>query len=103
MLGLDECPICKSKLDAVTSTQKSEYKPSPKDLTMCVYCGGVLYFEEDMALAEMPEVLIETLDKEIKERIGKALVAILQTMPKTTEFQDLRIQNAQRYASRLQG
>lgn len=103
MMGQDQCPICKSKLDAVTSAEKPEYKPSPKDLTMCLYCGGILYFEEDMSLAEMPEVLIDTFDKETKGKIGKSLVAILKTTPKTTEFKDLRIQNAQRYASRLQG
>lgn len=100
-MGDDHCPICREKVDSVSSVE-GDYKPTPKSLTVCMYCVGILMFEDDMALLEFPEILIETLDQETKSNLAKAMVGIMKHVPaKTPALYQLRISNLNKYDSRF--
>ncbi len=43
------CPDCFHKLDGVTSVG-AEATPSPGDFTVCIECGNILRFADDMSL-----------------------------------------------------
>lgn len=48
-----ECPGCLRKLTAVSS--ETGEKPRPGDMSLCVYCGTVCYFEQGLTLREVTE------------------------------------------------
>jgi hypothetical protein len=101
-MGDDRCPVCASQLDAVQSIENPEYKPSPKDLTLCVYCAAILVFEDDMALSEFPPVVFDTLDEETKKKLLEGITAIFRlSPPKTRDHHLKRIENLKKYASRV--
>ena len=53
------CPICECKLDDASAMQEGTV-PKPGDVTICLYCQGVLEFDENMDLIEANyETLIE--------------------------------------------
>lgn len=43
------CPICKKVLDAATCME-GEHKPSPGDVSICLYCQTWLRFTDDLGL-----------------------------------------------------
>lgn len=48
------CPTCKRKLDAAEAPTKYggwKVRPRPGDLSVCLGCGEILEFKEDMQLA----------------------------------------------------
>jgi len=45
------CPICKSSLEAATSL-KNEI-PDPGDISVCLYCGNILKFNDDLELVSL--------------------------------------------------
>lgn len=46
-----ECLNCKRALDAATAVF-GEHRPTPGDYTICVYCGHLMVFAEQLALRE---------------------------------------------------
>jgi hypothetical protein len=49
-LPLSECPHCHYKMDCATCVDKPEELPKPDDVTICLKCGEVLVFTENMGL-----------------------------------------------------
>lgn len=45
---LQQCPWCAARLDAVSGPDG--LMPRPGDLTICLYCGGVSEFTENLEL-----------------------------------------------------
>lgn len=63
------CPECRSTLDGATGVDHDE-RPKPGDVSLCLYCGTILVFEEDRLrraqekdLAEIPETDKKKLDR----------------------------------------
>jgi len=101
-IGHNHCPVCTSYLDTVQSMENPESKPSPKDLTVCIYCAAILFFEDDMDLSEFPPVLFDTLDKDTKKKLLKSIIAVFIHSPvKTSDHLIKRIKNLKEYASRV--
>jgi hypothetical protein len=45
------CPACGTRLEEATSTPDSDVEvPEPGALSVCVYCGAVLWFTADLTL-----------------------------------------------------
>lgn len=63
-MGEDNCPHCKTLIDCATPMVKGNI-PEPKDLTICIKCGTILQYSNDMALELFPEILVDTLESEI--------------------------------------
>jgi hypothetical protein len=46
------CPSCGKIFDAATDIISGE-GPSPGDITICLYCGHVMAFNDDMTIREL--------------------------------------------------
>lgn len=57
---LNLCPVCGTKLDAVTSIE-SMAKPNVGDITVCIKCAAVLRFDGELRLRAMTEREIREL------------------------------------------
>jgi len=44
------CPHCKAKLDGALGIQDEDSVPGPGDLSICLYCGTILEYEEGFFL-----------------------------------------------------
>ena len=45
-----KCPKCDKTLDAATAVDGSGARPRPGDLSLCIACGEILTFADDMAV-----------------------------------------------------
>ena len=52
VIPISFCPICKYEMDRATYADKEERKPSPNDYSVCLKCGEILVFSEDLFLRE---------------------------------------------------
>lgn len=73
------CPGCSEVLDGFTNTSLSGQRPKPGAATVCVYCGALLKFSEELALVspDPDEEILLRADPAIKRvllRIVKAKV-----------------------------
>ena len=62
-IGNDNCPSCKTLLDAVEGINDKEAMPNPHDITICVKCGEILEFSYDMALVIASDKVFNELDE----------------------------------------
>ena len=46
------CTSCKKILDGTTCVN-DEVKPNPGDITICMYCGNVMAFDDDLSLRNL--------------------------------------------------
>lgn len=49
------CLGCGQKVDAATSTEEGEVRPDPGDVTICLRCGHLMAFAEDLTLRELTD------------------------------------------------
>jgi len=63
------CPVCGTLLDAATG--KTGTRPKPGDLTLCIKCGEILIFEDDMFLKVAPAQVLESLSREKYEYVRR--------------------------------
>lgn len=61
-IGTSYCLNCGKKLNACSSAT-AESMPNPGDITICLYCGHIMSFSDDMSLCELN-------DDQIKEIAG---------------------------------
>lgn len=65
------CPFCGHKMDHAFSTQ-TDNPPTPGDFSLCIRCGRVLRFAEDMTLLKVEREEMETLDTETLLELERA-------------------------------
>jgi len=53
---------CGKKLDAATTAARRDRKVKPGDLSVCVYCGNVSIFTDDMRLRDITTEEFQALD-----------------------------------------
>jgi len=70
-LKLDHCPACKSECDSASSSDNSNAKPVPYDITVCFYCAETLQFDEDLRLTSLSSRDFDMLDKETRIEVLK--------------------------------
>lgn len=73
-----ECPHCKKTLDGFTDPV-GDRVPKPEDVTMCLYCGEILQFDERMKLKPIPEELIKELNLKTVQIAGKVRQKFLES------------------------
>jgi hypothetical protein len=49
------CSSCGKKLDAASAADGSDVRPNPGDASVCLDCGHIMAFGEDMKLRELTE------------------------------------------------
>lgn len=71
------CPQCNYFMDASTSIDGDEdIKPSPGDISLCIKCGAMLDFDDDMKLQFLSQEKFEELDENTRSQIVSARAAI---------------------------
>lgn len=82
------CPECGYGVDSATNAEDSTDAPRPGDFSICLYCGTILVFTEDLSLRksapedyfDMPDDFRSALDR--AQKIQK-MIALIR--PKTQE------------------
>lgn len=66
------CPRCRAPLDAATAANpECVCAPAPGSVTVCLYCGAVLEWDEGMALVVMSQEGINSLPDETRQVLCK--------------------------------
>ncbi|HEY1878489.1 MAG TPA: hypothetical protein VGG68_01005 [Caulobacteraceae bacterium] len=73
-LPIDHCPYCGKPHDSATNADpgRDERPPEPGDASMCIGCGSMLIFDDDLKLSKPdPETLqILLSDARVQQMIG---------------------------------
>jgi hypothetical protein len=68
------CPKCGHTLDACTSAKFDGAQPRPGDATVCIGCGAVLSFTDDLSLQEQD---LNELTPDVLREVKKVQAAIM--------------------------
>jgi len=71
-----ECPSCKKLLNS-TSGAFEDITPKPRDITICLYCGLAMEWDEDMNAMPLSEMQLWELPTETFVQIKRVQVAIV--------------------------
>jgi hypothetical protein len=63
-IALSQCPTCKRELDACTTATGLKLLPVEDDISVCIYCGSINQYNEDLTLRLMPTQVFADLPKE---------------------------------------
>lgn len=78
------CLSCKKQTDAATGTPGQENGgPKPDDVTVCIYCGHIMAFGEDLSLRELTDAEVVEFAgdprllaiQEARKRVDKAKIS----------------------------
>lgn len=69
------CPICSTLLNAASGFNNNA-SPSPGDVSVCIMCGAVLKFDEEMNLQQVPESELQALDQDDRRTLFEARQAV---------------------------
>ena len=71
-----KCLRCQHKVDAATHPRDGS-APVPGDATICVYCGYLMAFTDDMTFRELTEEELKELPLDEVSRIQRARKAVM--------------------------
>ena len=71
-----KCLRCKHELDA-TSHPRDDSDPGPGDATICLYCGYLMAFTDDMTFRELTEEELLAAPLDEISRIQRARKAVM--------------------------
>jgi hypothetical protein len=74
------CPVCESKLDAASATNRDGATPQSGDVTICIYCTTVLAFTDDLAVEKID---IKSIEPELQDILAAMIVEIQDNKPMT--------------------
>jgi transcription initiation factor IIE alpha subunit len=75
------CPYCGHAMDAATDVE-ADARPSPGDIGVCIECGGVLAYTDDLTLRAASQEEIETLDPKTRELLARMQAAQRMRRPR---------------------
>jgi glutaredoxin len=80
------CPHCHMKIDAFDQLDDETIRPSPDDLTVCIYCGEVSQFDRKLRPRRVPASVLAALtpgeSKELRETQAKVRAFIEYMNPR---------------------
>jgi hypothetical protein len=68
-----KCTNCGKMLDGATSSDADETSPEPGNITICLYCGELMRYENDLTLGKLT-------DADMYEIAGDPLVLKMQQL-----------------------
>lgn len=71
------CPTCAKKLNRASSDSTTD-GPNPGDVTVCLHCGAILAFKDDMSLRVFTDEERETLDDATRMNLTRYQWAVQQ-------------------------
>jgi len=69
LLPESTCPDCGYHMDAATSVDGEDGAPQAGDLSLCISCGALLEFNEDLLLVKATRETVSELDVESLEEL----------------------------------
>lgn len=75
-----KCPECGYRMDAATAT-RGNARPRPGDLTLCLSCGAILEFDQDVAPVAMPAGRMADLDDDTRHELRRVQLLIRTAIP----------------------
>jgi transcription initiation factor IIE alpha subunit len=72
----NSCPACGKRLSAATGI-KEDAVPNSGDISICVYCGEYLVFDDNLHSRSMSQEEFDSLDDEQKFQISMARFMIM--------------------------
>jgi ribosomal protein L37E len=75
------CPVCGYETDAATRAAGEESQPVPGDLSLCMKCGEVGAFKEDMTIRPATLTDLGTLGKRESRLLTRAQALIRKKRP----------------------
>ena len=63
------CPQCGKKIDAAISASGEHVMPESGDVTICVYCGVLLEYTDQLLVSILPSETLEDMDEEDLEQL----------------------------------
>lgn len=71
------CPWCFTKQDRASAVDLDEtLKPEPDDVSVCISCGNLLQFDDDLYLRKPDTNILGTLSLKELEQVCTALIAV---------------------------
>ena len=58
------CPECGEFVDCATHMSGKRIKPKAGDLTLCIACGSILAFAQDLGVVIVDEDMLKALDED---------------------------------------
>lgn len=66
------CPSCDRDLDSATCANTDSVVPVRGDISVCLYCGEISVFKDDLRLRSITELEIEMIPLDILSHIQRA-------------------------------
>lgn len=66
------CPECGKEIDRASSLDNEAEKPKPNDLSICLDCTSVSYYQEDLSLKLLPKEEYDNLPNDLKSQVKYA-------------------------------
>lgn len=91
------CPRCGYMTDMASHPTDPTARPKDGDFSVCLSCGGLLMFNEDLTLREVSKADFELLSpqhKQILEDIERARKKVIGLTPLTQQRRKTNIGNA---------
>lgn len=71
-LPLSRCPTCAYQLDAALCPDDKYYRPQAGDLSVCLGCGAILRFDQNLKLAAVESLDDLGLDDDLRFSLLRA-------------------------------
>jgi hypothetical protein len=65
----EKCPGCGKMLEVDTAVKNPEAMPQPKDLSVCLYCGVILEFDDTLHRIALSKEQIGKLEPEVRAEV----------------------------------
>jgi hypothetical protein len=81
-IPVQPCPCCDYKIDAASNAKGGGKSPVPGDLSICINCGTLLMFKDDLSHEIADPAMLAKLSDETKIVLQKLMAAWRQVKPK---------------------
>lgn len=76
LLWEPKCPHCEEMLDGATVAYgKQNVLPNPGDFSICIYCGNMIRFNEELEMEKLSPEYLETIKKKAPITYVKLVMA----------------------------
>lgn len=92
--GGGECPVCLNSVSGASPISKGNAKPKPGDISVCVYCGAILEFDDTLNLQAISEESFQTLPSVTRDALNRISEQIKQIAKRRNELSRLGVKGA---------
>lgn len=76
----DECPSCFAVIDHATAVGREDVRPKPGDLSICLYCGQALRYDDRLNLVLMSDEEFDALPEDVRSILSRGRQLVKQRL-----------------------